>query len=261
MLKITNNYHTHTFRCGHADGKDEEYVLAAIKAGIKVLGFSDHMPWPGFSQPGIRMDEEMLDNYVNSISQLKEKYKDQIEIKVGLEVEFVDELVPYYRHLLEDKGIEYLIIGQHGEYDPELGFYFYNAFLNNQITLRRYFSSVIKGMESGLFKYIAHPDHALNGYRLDDAFIENQIRQICQKSKEYNVPLEVNLSYPRMAIMDGQKHDGKDSYPYDRFWKIAEEVGCPVIFGIDAHSPSHLLIDYSPYIKEFTDKFHLNIVE
>ena len=27
------NYHTHTFRCKHADGEDKEYVEAAIKAG------------------------------------------------------------------------------------------------------------------------------------------------------------------------------------------------------------------------------------
>ena len=33
-----NNYHTHTTRCFHAIGKDEEYVKAAIKAGIKELG-------------------------------------------------------------------------------------------------------------------------------------------------------------------------------------------------------------------------------
>ena len=43
MLK---NYHTHTFRCHHAQGTDEEMVLAAIKSGIKVFGFSDHGPLP-----------------------------------------------------------------------------------------------------------------------------------------------------------------------------------------------------------------------
>ena len=40
MLK--QNFHTHTSRCGHAIGLDEDYVKTAIKAGIKVLGFSDH---------------------------------------------------------------------------------------------------------------------------------------------------------------------------------------------------------------------------
>ena len=39
------NYHTHTKRCMHACGKDEEYVLAAIANGYEELGFSDHTPW------------------------------------------------------------------------------------------------------------------------------------------------------------------------------------------------------------------------
>ncbi len=39
------NLHTHTARCRHAVGTDEAYVQAAIKAGFKVLGFSDHCPF------------------------------------------------------------------------------------------------------------------------------------------------------------------------------------------------------------------------
>ena len=33
------NYHTHTPRCNHAVGSEEEYVQQALKAGIKILGF------------------------------------------------------------------------------------------------------------------------------------------------------------------------------------------------------------------------------
>ena len=38
------NYHTYTARCGHASGREEEYILRAIEGGIKILGFSDHIP-------------------------------------------------------------------------------------------------------------------------------------------------------------------------------------------------------------------------
>ena len=31
------NYHTHTFRCRHAEGEDREYIEAAIKAGFNVV--------------------------------------------------------------------------------------------------------------------------------------------------------------------------------------------------------------------------------
>ena len=40
------NYHTHTARCRHASGEDREYVLAAVQSGVKILGFSDHAPFP-----------------------------------------------------------------------------------------------------------------------------------------------------------------------------------------------------------------------
>ena len=41
---MKTNYHTHTTRCMHAVGSDEEYVLSAIKGGFQILGFSDHTP-------------------------------------------------------------------------------------------------------------------------------------------------------------------------------------------------------------------------
>ena len=69
-----NNYHTHTTRCYHASGEDEEYVKAAIKAGIKELGFSDHTPWHYDSsfKATMRMPESQLDDYLESIRYLKE---------------------------------------------------------------------------------------------------------------------------------------------------------------------------------------------
>ena len=32
------NYHTHTYRCGHANGNEEDMIQAAIDMGIEELG-------------------------------------------------------------------------------------------------------------------------------------------------------------------------------------------------------------------------------
>jgi len=46
------NYHTHTWRCGHAEGTERDYAQQAEKAGIRILGFSDHTPYDFFdSEP------------------------------------------------------------------------------------------------------------------------------------------------------------------------------------------------------------------
>ena len=39
------NYHTHTARCGHADGTEEAYILRAMENGITHMGFSEHAPF------------------------------------------------------------------------------------------------------------------------------------------------------------------------------------------------------------------------
>ena len=91
-LPLIANYHTHTFRCGHASQAPErEYVEKAIADGIKILGFSDHTPYPGTAnfpgRPGIRMDLSELDGYCETVLALRDEYRDEIEIHLGEKVE------------------------------------------------------------------------------------------------------------------------------------------------------------------------------
>ena len=93
---MKTNYHTHTTRCMHATGSDEDYVLSAIKGGYQELGFSDHTPWKYHTDyvADMRMLPEELPGYVESLRSLREKYRDQISIKIGLECEYF----PAYIH-------------------------------------------------------------------------------------------------------------------------------------------------------------------
>ena len=79
--KMISNYHTHTKRCGHAAGEDKEYVEAAIRGNIKVLGFSDHCPWifPDDFHSTIRMSLSEVDGYFHSLEELKREYKAEIK--------------------------------------------------------------------------------------------------------------------------------------------------------------------------------------
>lgn len=86
-MKITN-YHTHTTYC---DGKNspEEMVLAAIGANMSQIGFSVHSPLPFATDWAIK--EERLDEYKNELFSLREKYKEQIKIYVGIEQDYFSE--------------------------------------------------------------------------------------------------------------------------------------------------------------------------
>ena len=134
---IRTNFHSHTTRCQHATGADEDYVLAAIAAGYSHLGFSDHSPFPyedGFVS-GMRMRIDQYQDYLGSVRELRERYQDQISIHLGVEAEYYERYQGWLAGQLSSGTLEYLILGSH--YDlPEESFYFGEA--NTPALLRRY---------------------------------------------------------------------------------------------------------------------------
>ena len=78
---MRTNYHTHTTRCLHATGSDEEFVLSAIKGGYQELGFSDHTPWKYHTNyiSDIRMTPEELPDYVETRVRDKDCVKNRVK--------------------------------------------------------------------------------------------------------------------------------------------------------------------------------------
>lgn len=231
------NYHTHTFRCFHARGTDEEFVKAAIEAGFDEIGFADHSPWP-FSDfvSGMRMHADELENYCSSIKELREKYKDKISIKLGLECEYFPKYLPWLKDQIEKQEIDYIILGHHFSKDEPGSLY--NGNMKTPEHLYTFRDDIIEGMETGLFAYVAHPDIFMRGYPVFDEHCEKISREIIEKAIQTNTPLEYNL-----LGLSHSKADGKQGYPYPDFWQTASEMKPPVTVGIDAHTPGAYL-DY-----------------
>lgn len=233
MNKFNYNFHTHTKRCGHAVGEDEEYVLEAIKAGIQVLGFSDHVPYKYHISPTERMKVEELDGYIDSVKALKEKYKDQIDIRLGLEIEYfiddIDELSEYV------SKVDYVIIGQHYGSLPN-GFDTYvNA--SDEDTLE-YARIVENGLDSQIASYLAHPDLFMFAKEeWNDACV--QASHIIARAAERNhAVLELNMGGIRRKIQhykDGDRY----RYPVKQFWDIVKQYDVDIVVGVDAHEPSN----------------------
>ena len=109
------NYHTHTPRCNHAQGSEQEYVDAALSAGLKILGFSDHTPYffPGDYYSTFRMHPEELPGYVSTVNALRDRYADRLEIHVGVEAEYYPKYFDRLVDFLQQEQVEYMILGQH----------------------------------------------------------------------------------------------------------------------------------------------------
>lgn len=76
ILHTMNNYHTHTWRCKHASGTVSDYAREAEKAGINILGISDHTPLPDNRWLRVRMEMNELDPYLSEIDTAAEEFPD-----------------------------------------------------------------------------------------------------------------------------------------------------------------------------------------
>lgn len=218
------NYHTHTARCKHAVGMEEDYVRAAVDTGLKILGFSDHAPYPFRSH--IRMAPEERDAHIAIVMALKQQYADKIEIHLGFEAECYPDSFPEFVRQLRDTPVEYLILGQHwlGSSNER-----YNGTATeSEEDLRMYCDQLIDGIYTGAFTYLAHPD--LVRYEGDEHIYRAHMRRLCKAAKQCDIPLEINL----LGIQ------GKRHYPRSSFWELAGEEGCKAILGVDAHDPAAL---------------------
>jgi len=224
------NYHTHTYRCNHARGEEEEYVLCAIERGLDILGFSDHTPYifPDNYYSRIRMRPEELEDYCDTVLQLRKKYADRIQIPLGLEAEYYPAFFPRLLEFLRDSPVEYLLLGQHYSGNG-IGEHYNGAPFTDESILKTYCHQTAEAMSTGVFTYFAHPD--LIHYRGDPGTYAHHMRLICREAKSCGIPLEINL----LGILE------KRHYPVRLFWELAAEEGCPVVLGVDAHDSRQLL--------------------
>lgn len=245
------NYHTHTYRCGHASGTAEEYIKRAIENGIKRMGFSDHMPLKlsDGTESGYRVPVCEGKNYCEEIKALREKYKSEIDIKVGFEMEYYaghfDEMLKYAK----DYGAEYVILGQHYIKPENEDAYHTYAPTEDVDFLKDYVASVISAMEKKVYTYVAHPD--VFNFIGDVRLYQEEMRKLCIAAREMNVPLEINF----LGIREGR------NYPNSAFWEVAGEEKPPVTFGFDAHSVASAYDEESlAKATKMVDKYNLNYI-
>ena len=241
------NYHTHTTRCNHAVGADREYFKSAIQSGVKILGISDHAPFPDRAFVG--MTPDILPEYVAAMSALREEFKNDLTVHIGLELEYDPKNFPRQFDFLKAHGIEYLILGQHALFGISdiAGDHITSSeekYLDHHCGLQR------EAMDTGVITYVAHPD--IYNFTGSEAVNERQIRALCRHARDLEIPLEINLLGLRT-----NRH-----YPRPHFWQIAGEEGCQVILGCDAHEPEAFLDKTGPNAAmELVDRFHLNLIQ
>ncbi len=253
---MKNNYHTHMYLCKHAEGTVEDYVKEAIRLKFKSIGISDHAPLAIFKGSSVRMDETDYPKYLKQMNDAIEKYHNKIKIYKAVEIEYFDDLEEHYKKLL--KELDYLIVGQH--YIKVDGKLISSFKIKEPEELRIYKDTLIQGIKSGYFKFVAHPDVFL----MNQKKLSNEILEFCKEiiltAKKYNVPLEINVRGIRRGL---RKIDGEKKYVYPRkeFWELVKTIGAKVVINADAHKPSELSDQAIKDAYEFSSILNITVEE
>ena len=247
------NYHTHTCRCGHAEGYEDEYAARAAEGGLKLLGFSDHTPYDFFDfgprDRPMRMKPEELAGYAESVRALAEAYAGRMEILLGVEAEYYPKYFARLLELLREVGVRYMLLGQHF-IGNEVGEPYCGRPTDDEAVLERYVSQSVEALQTGLFTYFAHPD--LIRFTGDTAVYERQMRRLCRAAAETGTPLEINL----LGLRTGR------NYPDERFWRIAGEEGNTAVLGCDAHTPRDVLSpEAEAEARQLAERYSLPLLE
>ncbi|NIK78526.1 histidinol-phosphatase (PHP family) [Paenibacillus castaneae] len=232
--------HTHHFRCGHADGNIEDYILAGIDAGLQAIGISDHSPYFYHKEdqpsPGIAMARSEFANYISEVLRLKEKYEGKIEVLLGMESDFYPQYVEIYRSAYKDVPFDYLIGSVHQV--GSVSIFNRNRWKNlNEAQhieeKRSYYGLIKQSARSGMFDILGHID-AMKGYypAFSDIPANDEIDDALRTIADNGVSIEINTS--------GSTKDVGGWYPSDAILERALHFGVQVTFGSDAHKPSRV---------------------
>jgi histidinol-phosphatase (PHP family) len=231
------DYHTHHWRCGHAVGQMDDYVVAAIDAGLDEIGLSDHSPiyhFPGDPQPRPlgAMHQDELDAYFDDMRRVRERFSDQIIVRLGVESDYVLGWDEHYRRLWQRYPLDYVIgsvhwLGHWSIFDPRLP-----PSRDAMDVYAEYLRTTQAAARSGVFDIIGHLDCLKTAGHIPDLSVTPLVEETIRVLAETGVAIELNTS--------GWRKPFRECFPRAEWLACCASYGVPVTLGSDAHAPEHV---------------------
>ena len=247
---MKSNYHTHTLWC---DGKNtpEEFVAKAIEKGFVNLGFSSHSMLPSDDWDWV-LTSSKIGPYRREILSLADKYKDRINVFLGIEADYVPGISFPDRKTYEKLSPEYIIGSVHFvksesgalvpvDHTPEILAKGIAEHFGGSVQkfIRSYFAAEREMVEKFDFDIVGHVDlvrkfNARAPYFSEkDAWYLEEIEKTAESVAASGKLVEINTGAISRKWM-------KDAYPSEPFFNMLSSRGVKFVLGSDAHSPEGL---------------------
>ncbi len=238
-MALPCDYHIHTYLCHHATGEPVELAARAAVAGLPEIGFSEHNPMIRRDWDNWHMEIENLELYCRQIRQAQEAHP-QLAIKYGLEVDYIPGHEAWIRELAERYPWDYFIGSVHYISDS---FDIDNPEKIDQWKRRdpdavwtAYIERLTQAAASGLFQIIGHADLCKKFCFYPKGDVLPLFRRFLETARDHEVAIEINTA--------GLRKDCREIYPSPEILNTAAELGIPITFGSDAHTPGEVGMDF-----------------
>jgi len=260
------DYHSHHWRCGHARGDIEDYIQAAVNAGLAEIGIADHFPYgptspnPDFEarprkERGMTVSE--FPEYIEEIKELRDKYRDLIRVRVSTEMAFaapgrlLDRQMDVLEPFMDD--LDYLLCGLHWiRIDDEVvGLHVDNApkalQAHGEDRIHSVYTEKLTSMvETGCFDIVTHLDnHKLLWLPNEPVYSEaNWIGMLAllDAIKANGMAVEINTHATRKGCLS--------QFPSDEIVKQMIQKGIPLVLSSDAHRPEDIGYGFDDFIRK-----------
>jgi len=227
------DYHMHSVL---SDGQNtyEEMILSAIAKGIDEIGFSDHICLKPVEW-SIRFED--IPVMTSQILDLKAKYKGQIKIGYGIELDYFPSREDELKEIIESIPVDYVIGSVHfiGNWNFDTDMSMYGKW-SNDLLYEKYFHLIQQAAQSNLFDIIGHID-IIKKFRIypetnQDLLFEDTIKVI----KEHNLVVELNT-----GMLD---RPCAEFSPGPRLLEICFKHNIPITLCSDAHRKDQIARHY-----------------
>lgn len=233
------DYHTHTPLCRHATGTPQEYVEAALAAGVTEYGISDHAPARPEPFDDWRMRESELPAYFDWVETARAHAARRLPIRAGLECDWLPGCEAWIESLASRHDWDYLIGSIHylGSWDFDnpkwLGRW---AQADVEETWERYWQEYAAMARSGLFDFLGHPDLVKKFSFRPAGDLQRYYVPAIEAIASAGGAIEVNTA--------GWHKPCGEQYPAFEFLRLACEASIPLLINSDAHAPGEVGRDF-----------------
>jgi len=255
------DYHIHTYYSDDSTYPMEQVVKDAISKGITDLCFTDHVDY-GIKEDADKLTPEQRQElklkiqhpnvpqynvdypaYLAEYQDLKEKYADKINLKLGMEFGLQIHTIPQYQKLFNSYPFDFIIMSCHQVENKEFWTQEFQQGRSQDEYNQRYYDEILAQVKN-------YHDYSVLGHldliaRYDKtgvypfAKIQDKIAEILKIVIADGKGIELNTSSVRYKIHNAQGEH--ELTPSKEILALYKELGGRIITtGSDSHKPEHL---------------------